>query len=165
MAPSGAISGLAYSGGTFLAISAYGTMFKSSDGTNWISTDFPLPSVDDNAFEIYYNGLFGLSLSYLGNYATVCMDQGTFLAAGLDGIIVQSGQTWNAALINQPTSAPNGFQFSYLQQVDVPYRIQSSSNLVNWETVFSGVGSGQVTNYLDETSANNNAEFYRLVSP
>ena len=165
LAPSGAISGLAYSGGTFLAISAYGTMFKSSDGTNWINTDFALPTVDGDSFEIYYNGLSGLSLSYLGDYATVCADQGTFLAAGLDGIMVQSGQTWKAAAINPLQATPGGFLFSYNQQIDVPYRIQNSSNLVNWQTIFNGIGSGQATNYLDKTSVNNNAEFYRLVSP
>jgi hypothetical protein len=53
--PAGLISGLAYSGGTVLAIATYGAMFKSSDGTNWTSTGFNLPLVDGASFDINEN--------------------------------------------------------------------------------------------------------------
>ncbi len=33
------------------------------------------------------------------------------------------------------------------QQIDVPYRIQTSTNLLNWADVGSGVGTGQLTNF------------------
>ena len=168
-APSGSFTGLAYSGGTFLAVSAAygvqsGAMFKSSDGTNWTRTAFNLPLVDNGSFALYYN-LNNLSLSYLGCYATVCSYNGTFLAAGLDGIMVQSSNTWNPILINAPQATSNGFVFSFNQQIDVPYHIQASTNLLNWENVYSGIGSGQPTNFTYSASGNYPARFFRIVSP
>jgi len=157
-------SGIAYSGGTFFAIGSAGTMFKSTDGTNWINIAFNLPTVDKDAFSIYYN-LNNLSLSYLGYYATVCAYNGTFLAAGLDGIMVQSGDTWNRTLINVPQATSNGFAFSYNQQVNVPYHIQSSTNLLTWVNACSGIGSGQPTNFIFTASTNYPAQFFRIVSP
>lgn len=164
-----ALTGLAYNGGTFLAIAAeYGSqsglMYKSSDGTNWTQIGFQLPLVDNNIFDTYYN-LDSLSLSYLGTYTTLCPFNGTFLAAGLDGIMMQSGNTWNPPLLTTPQSTSNGFNFSYKQQVDVPYRIQSSSNLLDWVNVYSGTGTGQLTNFTWSAPGNSPAQFFRIVSP
>lgn len=171
-APSGTlISGLAYNGGTFLAISACyaksGAIFKSLDGTNWFFSGSYLPAVDGGAFEIYYD--FYNFFPFLGGsacqYSTVCSYKGTFLAAGLDGIMVQSDNTWNPVLINMPQATSNGFVLSYNQQIDVPYHIQASTNLLNWENVYSGIGSGQPTNFTCPVSGNFPGRFFRIVSP
>jgi len=169
-APSGAFTGLAYSGGTFLAITAVysapdGAMFKSSDGTNWAQITYELPDVDNNAFSLYYYPLNQLSLSYLNVYATLCSENGTFLAGGLDGILAQSGNIWNPPALISAQVASNGFGFSYNEQVDVPYRILASTNLSNWATVYSGVGTGQPTNFVYTISSNGPAQFFRMVSP
>lgn len=168
-APSGSLTGLAYSGGTFLTISAaYGSrsgfIFKSSDGTNWTQISFSLPLVDGDSFSLYYS-LNSLSLSYLGIYATLCSYEGTFLVGGLDGILMQSGNTWCPALISSPQATSNSFGFTYNQQIDVPYHIQTSTNLFNWENLYSGTGSGQLTNYIYTKSTDSLARFFRIVSP
>ena len=163
--PSGSFSGIAYSGGTFLAISRGGAMFKSSDGTNWTRTAFNLPVVDNDAFQIYYYNLYNLSVYQSERYTTVCADNGTFLAAGLDGIMVQSGNTWNRVLMNAPQATSNGFVFLFDQQIDVPYHIQTSTNLLNWGNFYSGIGSGQPTNFVYTASTNYPAQFFRIISP
>ena len=164
-APAGnAFTGVDYSGGTFLAILNAGAMFASQDGINWSRTTFNLPLVDGDSFHIYYQ-LNNLSLSYLGYYATVRAYQGKFLAAGLDGILVQSANTWAPAALNAPQLQSNGFAFSYNQQVDVPFNIQTSTDLVNWESVYSGNGNGQVTNYVYTTITDFPTRFFRIVSP
>jgi len=147
--------GIAYSGGTFLAIGDLGAMYTSSDGTNWTRISTNLPLVRNGYFDIYYGG----------DFATVCANQGSFLAGGLDGVIIESGNTWLPATLSLPQAAPDRFRFSYLQQIDVPYRIQASTNLVDWETRFSGIGSGQTTNFTWNSTLGHPAHFFRLVSP
>jgi hypothetical protein len=168
-APSRLFTGLAYTGGTFLAVSSGGglqptLMFDSSNGTNWTQLAFTLPGVDGGSFSIYYDFSF-ISLPYVGTYATLCDDNGTFLAAGLDGIMVQSGNTWNPAVLTASPSMPNGFNFLYNQQVDVPYRIQISTNLLNWADLYRGTGTGQLTNFNYTGALNSQAQFFRIVSP
>ncbi len=158
----GGIASIAYSGGTFLAISGPGPVFESSDGTNWLSTGFSLPRVDGGSFGIYYSLNFP---PFPAAYPTVCANQGTFFAAGLDGILVQSGNTWNPSTLTASQLSSNGFAFSYNQQVDVPYRIQSSTNLLYWANVYSSVGSGEPTNFVYTVSSNNVAQFFRIASP
>lgn len=155
------ISGIAYSGGTFVAIASYGIMFKSSDGITWIQLAQVLPP---GLFE-YYDMQDGPPYIPSESYTTVCNFNGTFLAAGGEGNILQSGNTWNPALINAPQATATGFTFSYNQQIDVPYRIQSSTNLVNWENVYSGVGSGQPTNFTYSASGSSSSQFFRIISP
>lgn len=147
--------GIAYSGGTFLAIGDRGAMYTSSDGTNWARISANLPLVRNGYFDIYYGG----------NFATVCANHGRFLAGGLDGVIIQSGDTWLPATLSLPQATPDGFRFSYRQQIDVPYRIQSSTNLVDWANRYSGIGSGQTTNFTWNSSVDHPAHFFRLVSP
>ncbi|HEX3856238.1 MAG TPA: hypothetical protein VHY30_02945 [Verrucomicrobiae bacterium] len=163
--PSGNVfTAIAYNGGTFLATLNGGAVFKSSDGTNWNGSIFSLPSVDHGSFALYYN-FNNLSLSYLGHYSTVCAYNGTFIAGGLDGIMLQSGNTWNPALLTTSQSNSNGFTFSYNQQIDVPYHIQMSTNLLNWVNLYSGTGTGQLTNFTYSASSNYPARFFRIVSP
>lgn len=159
-----AMTGVDYSGGTFLATLNTGAIFASQDGINWSRTTFNLPLVDNDSFALYYN-LNNLSLSYLGYYTTVRAYRGTFLTAGLDGILVQSGNTWAPTALNMPQLQSNGFAFSYNQQIDVPYNIQTSTDLVNWDSVYSGAGTGQVTNYVYTTITDFPTRFFRIVSP
>jgi hypothetical protein len=157
------ITGLAYTGGTFLGITSGGSMFTSVDGTNWRSVG-KLPLVDGDAFSDYYTSilhqLFGES-----EYSTVCALNGTFLAGTLDGILLQSGNVWTPAALSAPQFTPNGFSFSYNQQVDVPFRIQISTNLVDWQDRYSGIGTGQPTNFLFGATSNSPQTFFRIVSP
>jgi hypothetical protein len=92
--------------------------------------------------------------------------KGTFLAGGLDGILIQSGNLWKPPVINaMPQVKSGGFVFSYNQQIDVPYRVQVSTNLLSWQDVYAGVGTGVMTNYTDTVSGNGVGRFFRIVSP
>jgi hypothetical protein len=79
--------------------------------------------------------------------------------------MVQSGNTWNSAVVYAPQVTSNGFGFSYDQQIDVPYRIQISTNLIDWVNISSGQGSGRPTNFVYAVSSNYPAQFVRIVSP
>ena len=148
-------SGIAYNGGVFLAISGGdpAATFKSSDGVNWQATGFSMPVGLD-----YYMGL-------LPGYATVSACNGTFLVGGKDGRLFQSGNIWNPATLGPSSSGSDGFNFSYTQQIDVPYHIQASTNLADWTNVYAGIGIGQPTNFLSPVSSNDPGRFFRIVSP
>jgi hypothetical protein len=168
----GLVSGIAYSGGTFVAgVAGYGAsaIYKSADGTNWLNAGYSFPSVDNGSFVIYYSsGLYNF-FPALGDgyyqYLTICPMNGTFLAGSLDGVLMQSGNTWSPAPINSPQATSDQFSFAYDQQMDVPYRIQSSTNLVEWTDLYRGVGTGQSTNFTVIISTNNPARFFRIKAP
>jgi hypothetical protein len=154
-------SGIAYNGGTFLASAQYdGYSFMSNDGTNWIQTGSKTfePYGAYPVYVYYWRGLPGAN-------STVCPYKGTFLLGGMEDSLIQSGNLWNPTTLNPSPNASNGFSFSYNQQVDVPYRILSSTNLSKWETIYSGAGSGQPTNFTCVTTSNSPARFFRIVSP
>jgi hypothetical protein len=87
------------------------------------------------------------------------------LAASIDGVLIQSGNTWQPAQLTVPHVATSGFAFTFNPQVDVPYHVQASTNLINWINVGNGTGSGQPTNYLYSAITNGPEQFFRLVSP
>ena len=148
------ITGVAYTSGTFLAITRYGAILKSIDGTNWtyVAT---LPWVDGGYFSIYY---------YPGNYsACLCAWAGRFIAAGLDGIVVQSDDVKVPIFSGSPRIIPLGFSFSFNPEIGAPYRIQASSNLDFWQNLYQGTGSNQPTGFTDSNALPE--RFFRVVSP
>jgi hypothetical protein len=158
------ISGIVYNGGTFVAITALGTPYSSVDGTNWTFTGSSVPLVDGDSFSIYYR-LDNLSLSYLGHYCALGAYKGTFLAGRLDGVLVQSGNTWSQPTMASSQMTVGGFAFSYNQQVDVPFHVQTSTNLLDWQNIYSGIGTGQPTNFVFSATSNSPSAFFRIVSP
>jgi hypothetical protein len=151
-----ALSGIAYSGGLFVAISGFsGTIFQSTDGINWQPSAPALPL----GLYIYYQP------NYPGSYTTVCARNGAFFIGGMEGVIFQSGNTWNPPSLSLPHSTPKRFTFAFNQQIDVPYRIQTSSNLLDWGDVYGGVGTGQTTNFNYSATSNEPAKYFRIVSP
>jgi len=168
-----AFSGVAYSGGLFLAISGgSGTIYKSSDGLVWQPSGAAMPkttyrpdgySYGDPAMALglfqYYDTAFRGAFSTLGTW------KGSFYMAGGEGMLLQSGNTWNPATLLPIGTDSAGFKFSYTQQTDVPYRILTSTNLTIWESLYAGVGSGQPTNLTVAPSPGCPQRFFRLVSP
>ena len=156
-------TGIAYNGGIFLAIGDRGFISESTDGMNWQSIS-PLPW-DFWFTEGYWWIVRYYSTIYPSSYCAISAYKNTFLAGGMEGMLMQSGNAWSPATISSPQKSPAGITFSYNQQVDVPYRIQASTNLVNWQTVSTGMGSGQPATFFHPTSADCRAQFYRIVSP
>jgi hypothetical protein len=168
--PSGeAFSGIAFSGGTFLAISGMsGTTFESSDGLHWQPTGSTLPetALSLDGYEGGYQRPLGLCEYYQtalpGCCSTVVAYKGTFLIGGPEGMMLQSGEIPPAILSSQ--SASNQFSFSYYAQPDLPYCIQESTNLIQWRTAYSATGSGQPSTY-SEPLAGSSGKYFRVVSP
>ncbi len=162
--PVDGFSGIAYTGGRFLAITMYGLIYSSADGTNWQKIAFSLPLDDNDSFQIYY------PLDILSVYGTkllsgVYPDNGAFLAAGIDGILIRSQNTWEPPVVNAAHAANNGVQISFMGQMDVPYQIQTSTNLVNWYSLEYGTGSGQTTNIILAVSPGDVEHFFRVIFP
>jgi hypothetical protein len=166
--PSGeAFSGIAFSGGTFLAISGKsGTTFESGDGLNWQPTGstFPETALSLDGYEYQRDlGLFEYYRTALpGCYSTVSAYKGTFLLVGAEGMMLQSGQLPPTVLSSQSSS--NQFSFSYCAQPDLPYRIQESTNLIQWTDAYSATGGGQPSTY-SEPLAGSGGKYFRVVSP
>lgn len=168
--PSGeAFSGIAFSGGTFLAISGMsGTTFESGDGRIWQPTGstFPETALSLDGYESSYQqqlGLFGYyQTAFPGCYSTVSAYKGTFLLGGPEGMMLQSGQLPPTVLSSRISS--NQFSFSYYAQPDLPYHIQESTNLIQWTAAYSATGSGQPGTY-SEPLARSNGKYFRVASP
>ena len=168
--PSGeAFSGIAFSGGTFLAISGRsGAIFESSDGLHWQPTGSTLPQTGLvlDGYEGGYQSALGLFEYYQtalpGCYSTVAAYKGTFLIGGPEGMMLQSGQLPPTVISYQ--SASKQFSFSYYAQPDLPYRIQESTDLIQWTTAYSATGSGQPSTYSEPLSGSG-GKYFRLVSP
>ena len=151
------IGNVVYVGGTFVAsLNGQSLSINSTDGINW-----------------GYNG-FSTSFNYLSQYysrqasgcaSAVCAYYGTFLVGGGEGMMIQSQSILEPAVFTSAQANAGSFNLAYNQQIDLPYRIQASSNLISWETVFSGMGSGQPTNLNFPASVNYPSRFFRIVSP
>jgi hypothetical protein len=77
-------------------------------------------------------------------------------------MMLQSGQLPPTVISSQ--SASNQFSFSYYAQPDLSYRIQGSTNLIQWTTTYSATGSGQPGTYSEPLAAGG-GKYFRLVSP
>jgi hypothetical protein len=165
-----AFSGIAYSGGIFLAISGRsGVMFESTDGRDWQATGSTMPynslglSAPGWATIPGPLGLFGYyQTDYPGCYTTICACQGTFLVGGAEGILLQSGVVPPAFISAQIVS--NKLCLSYNVQSESTYRIQQSPDLIQWSDVYAGPGTGQTTNFSVGLT-NAASRFYRIASP
>jgi len=155
-------SSVAYNGGTFLAASAgSASLYESSDGLTWQMTAWEKPRATHG-----YDGYWWpspLGLGYYPAVATLRAYNGTFLIGSSEGMIFQSANSWRPASFRLLQGVANQLTLSYTQQIDVPYRIQSSANLKNWIDIYHGAGAGQATNFV--CAASNTAQFFRIASP
>ncbi len=168
-----AFSGVAFCGGVFLAISGKsGATFESGDGVIWQATGSTLPSTQQgyDGYESYYTysrpmplGLFGYyEPQFPGCYSSVCACNGTFLIGGAEGMIFQSGIL--PPLISTPRIVSNLLSLYVNVWDGVSYRIQASSNLLQWTDVYSSTSSGQPVLYTETISNAVPARFFRVIS-
>ncbi len=165
-----AFSGVAFCCGVFLAISGQsGATFESCDGVHWQATGSALPSTQQgyDGYESYPAsrplGLFGYYQSqFPGCYSSICACNGTFLIGGAEGMIFQSGII--PPSICSPRITSNQLSFSVNVWDGVSYRIQASTNLLEWTDVYSSTSSGQPALYTEAISNAIPAKFFRVVS-
>lgn len=70
------------------------------------------------------------------------------------------------AVLTQPRFVPGvGFEFLFTGRPGQPYRIQASTNLINWQNVANLIGTPSPFQYRDPDSRLHPQRFYRVVSP
>ena len=168
-----AFSAVVYSGGLFVALSGVsGAVYTSTNALNWQPTGSSMPKTTYYPEGYgYWEPLMALGLFeyygqlYPGCYTTAAAYKGTFFMAGAEGMLLQSGNTWKPATLTPSPIDSNAFRFLYNQQLDVPYRILASTNLLHWECLYTGIGSGRATNFDVLITSDYPTRFFRIVSP
>jgi len=98
----------------------------------------------------------------------VSLSGATAIAAGYSYSLALVGSALpNAAfVINSPAwSRTNGFTQSPSFQIGTAYRVQSSTNLVNWTDLTNFTATGASAQIRDAAATNLTRRFYRVVSP
>ena len=70
----------------------------------------------------------------------------------------------NRPQLTAPDRSGTNFEFSFLTQTNRTYRVQASTNLVNWTTLRTNAGTASVILFRD-TNAPPGQRFYRTVTP
>jgi hypothetical protein len=115
----------------------------SSDGNNWIIRTIGGPQIRSVAF---------------GN--------GSYIGVGDSGTILRSTPTNAQAVpLISGYSSNRVFKLSAIAQPGYTYRIQISTNLLNWSDLFSFTSTQAVTSFDDTDATNSPFRFYRIKTP
>jgi hypothetical protein len=115
---------------------------SSTNGTNWTYHD---PRADTSLYGVAYG-------------------QGTFVAVGESGTILQSAKI-GPRLDLLSTSGADAYAFNLIGDAGETYRIEASDDLANW-TALTNFVSATGTNQFTEIAASNvTGRFYRAVTP
>jgi hypothetical protein len=145
------VSGVFYEHGTFIAVGSsnqsHHTILLSTDGTNWMPKLIG-PRVGNN---FLYGAAYGAS-----SFVVVGM--------GFPSGIAQSG---NVAIpqLHSPQPGPSGVSLSIDGEIGRAYRVESSTNLLAWETVLAYTNDAPRTRVTIPPTNAAPARFYRAVSP
>ncbi len=155
------LAGIVYSAGIFAAVSGLsGTVYTSTDGTNWLASGARIP--ESPGLSQYYIPTFP------GCYTAIAEHNGTFFIGGPECMLLQSDPvifTGSAARLFAAPGDNGSLNLHYTQQNGVPYRLQSSADMVHWLDLFSGAGSGQPASFPVPATPASPARFFRLVTP
>jgi hypothetical protein len=187
------IDHIAYGSGRFVAITAHSNGFSSdyrlvvsTDGVGWSALAKPILSNDYSAIT-YGNGQFifldwswdplvgderlaspdgitwrqmvgpgrGIHGFAFGNY--------TWIAEGVSGTILQSGPFVTLGLT--PNAGNGLLTLSITGAAGLPYTIQSSADLISWQSVTNFTPAQPTTTALEGISPMGGQTFYRALSP
>jgi len=130
-------------GGTFVAVGASGGILSSMNGTDWVShragTQRPLTGVAYGA--------------------------GSYVVAGDDGVLLQSGATlpWNLWL-GPVASLGNGACAVTIQGAPAHnWELQASTNFVSWVPLMSVFSTNASLQFIDYDATNYSRRFYRAL--
>jgi len=135
------LRGADYGDGTYVVVGNTGTTLSSEDALSW---KWRLPATTQNLHSVVYA-------------------LGTFLAVGNQGTIVQSGPP--ISLNGRQRNDPRGFELTVLGESQHPYRLQSSTNLMNWMDLFTYTNFEPSLLFLDLAATNSPRLFYRVTTP
>ncbi len=147
--------GIAWGNGSFVTVGGYGGPFGQFGGG---TVGFILSSANAitwvNQFEETNSSLNG-----------VVYGNGSFVAVGNNGTILQSGPIFTVTGSNQ--FANGGFALNLVGQIGRGYRIQTSTNLAdsNWTDLIDFTNTTETMQFLDTSATNYSERFYRVATP
>jgi hypothetical protein len=190
--PPNQLYGIAYGNGQFVAVGDAGTILSSADGVNWVTRQSETQNTLNDV--AYGNGIFcavsgwgtvgGMSPETPVNGAILTSEDGVnwtqrqtattnafnriaygngrFVAVGHHGTILSSGPIINLTLTPNPNTGllslalegPNG----------IGYTIQSSTDLISWQTMTNFTSVQPSTIIFDAPPAASDHLFYRALS-
>jgi hypothetical protein len=180
------LEGVAYGNNLFVAVGLGGTVLSSSDGITWTNQgsgydDFLGGVAYGNGQFVAVGGGYGPNdgiivsspdgvnwtirqrgISLYAPYYGVTFGNNTFVVVGHNGAILQSAPLINLSL----TRDANLGTLSLLLEgpTGLDYTIQSSTDLVSWQTVTNVIPAQSTTVILDALPATSERVFYRAYS-
>jgi hypothetical protein len=177
-----AVYAVAQGNGLFVAVGTAGRIMTSTNGFDW---EDQISGIADTIQDVTFgHGLFAATTPYTvlisadgrawlrrplpPNYYMYTVSAGpdaTFLTAGYLGAILQSGSMAKPVLPGAAFSFGTGFSLSFSNAPGAAFFVQASSNLIDWETVVSGVSTQALNSHLDPVPSNRVHRFYRVLGP
>ncbi len=128
--------------GIYVAVGANGTVLTSLDATNWISRN----------------------TGFTNDLSAVAVGPSNVWIGGTDGALFRSGNTFpSLTAINLPGTA--GFQLSVSGGIGPGYRLEDSTDLTHWSTLYTFTNIEASPLFLDLSPTNYSRRFYRAVWP
>jgi len=179
------LRGLTFANGIFLVVANDGQIYVTSDGGSWQFRNSGVIGDGRNLRGATYAeghwivvGNDGLILTSTNtvtwqrraprtveNLHGVRYVNGTFVAIGNRGAILQSGRVIGPVLTVRQYDPQFGFVFSVEAEMNRVYRIQASSDLLNWTDILEFNNTQTTTLFVDEEALFVPVQFYRVVSP
>ena len=187
------VCGIIYGNGRFVIVGYEGLPCESTDGgSTWsfyggsdfgavVPGGYPMTG-NDIAFG---NGTFVLARGFLPRpqltsfdgkswirrpalnslqFDSVTFGKGTFVAVGGSGIYQSDSVTPPHITANAPAS-PNSMSVQISGEVGRGYRLQTSTDLLNWSDRWCYTNTGPMTNFTEAVDLKQPRVFYRVVSP
>ena len=178
------LRGVTFANGTFLAVGNDGVAFSSVTGSNWLAAYTGLYKDGDNLRGVTYaNGLWtivgnngiiltstnGASYTWTRRFSPVNVNlhgvrylpNGTLVAVGNAGTVLNSDRF---APLLEGARAAGGYLLTIHPGIGDTLRLQKSATLTGWSDLTTFTNPPDPLTFLD-TSATNQASFYRVVSP
>ena len=179
------LRGLTFANGIFLVVGNDGLIYVSRDGRFWQGRNSGVSGDGRNLRGATYaeghwtvvgnNGMILTSTNTFDwqrrasgaveDLHAVRYVNGTFVAIGNRGTILQSGRVIGPLLTVREYDPQSGLVFSIEAEMDQDYRIQTSSDLLNWTDVLEFNNTQTTTLFLDEEALFAPFRFYRVVWP
>jgi hypothetical protein len=137
------LNGVAYGDGDYVAVGGYGTILTSPDGMNWTARN---SGTAQDLFSVVYSS-------------------NTFIAVGAHSTVLQSGTKPFAVKFDWVKAHPDGFEAHLTGEPGRSFRIQISTNLLDWADLSDVIHSGGEVLFLDSEPPSLHQRFYRAVAP
>jgi hypothetical protein len=137
------LSAVAYGNGAFVAVGARGTILTSTNGVSWTIRQSGT-----------INDLYGVAYAH-----------SSFVAVGARGTILQSDAKISSLTIDSVRSTPLGLELHLANGLGQSFRIQASTNLLDWSEASLMRFPEDGLRFLDAGQPTGRQKFYRAITP